>query len=139
MTLGTQWHQDHCDQDSTLILTMNLVNFLAPWTKIVVILYKKTDFFKFFKFQLGQENPEVRRLQQLHTTESNVIKTDYLTLINRRNELSDGYNKLYEMYQEIQGEVLNHLIIWKREQQLAGNGHQLDMNQLEILQVESAT
>ena len=43
------------------------------------------------------------------------------------------------MYQNIQGEVLNHLIIWKREQQLAGNGHQLDMNQLEILQVESVT
>ena len=42
------------------------------------------------------------------------------------------------MYQDIQGEVLSHLIIWKREQQLAGNGHQLDMNQLEILQVESA-
>ena len=119
---------------------MKLINFLAPWTKIVVIIYKKTViFFKFFKFQLGQENPEVRRLQQLHTTESNVIKTDYLTLINRRNELSDGYNKLFEMYQDIQGEVLNHLIIWKREQQLAGNGHQLDMNQLEILQVESAT
>ena len=43
------------------------------------------------------------------------------------------------MYQDIQGEVLNHLIIWKREQQLAGNGHQLDMNLLEILQVESTT
>jgi len=86
------------------------------------------------KQQLGQENPEVRRLQQLHTTESNVVRTDYLALINRRNELSDGYNKLFEMYQDIQGEVLNHLIIWKREQQLAGNGHQLDMNQLEILQ-----
>merc|ERR1712008_275043 len=67
-------------------------------------------------------------------TEGNVVRTDYLTLINRRNELSDGYNKLFEMYQNIQGEVLNHLIIWKREQQLAGNGHQLDMNQLEILQ-----
>ena len=118
---------------------MNLVNFLAPWTKIVVIVEKDSDFFIFFKFQLGQENPEVRRLQQLHTTESNVVKTDYLTLINRRNELSDGYNKLYEMYKEIQGEVLSQLIIWKREQQLAGNGHKLDMNQLEILQVESAT
>jgi hypothetical protein len=117
-------------------LTRNLVNFLAPWTKIV---QKDSEFFKFFKFQLGQENPEVRRLQQLHTTESNVVKTDYLTLINRRNELSDGYNKLYEMYKEIQGEVLSQLIIWKREQQLAGNGHKLDMNQLEILQVESAT
>ena len=93
--------------------------------------------FKFFKFQLGQENPEVRKLQQLYTTEGNVVRTDYLTLINRRNELSDGYNKLFEMYQNIQGEVLNHLIIWKREQQLAGNGHQLDMNQLEILQVKS--
>ena len=102
-------------------------------------LKKNRNFFKFYKFQLGQENPEVRRLQQLHTTESNVVKMDYLTLINRRNELSDGYNKLYEIYQDIQGEVLNHLIIWKREQQLAGNGHQLDMNQLEILQVESVT
>ena len=60
-------------------------------------------------------------------------------MINRRNELSDGYNKLYEMYKEIQGEVLSQLIIWKREQQLAGNGHKLDMNQLEILQVEYAT
>ena len=100
---------------------------------------KDRNLLKFYKFQLGQENPEVRKLQQLHTTESNVVKTDYLTLINRRNELSDGYNKLYEMFQDIQGEVLNHLIIWKREQQLAGNGHQLDMNQLEILQVESAT
>lgn len=99
---------------------------------------KDRNFLKFYKFQLGQENPEVRRLQQLHTTESNVVKTDYLTLINRRNELSDGYNKLYEMYKEIQDEVLSQLIIWKREQQLAGNGHQLDMNQLETLQVESA-
>jgi len=57
-----------------------------------------------------------------------------LNLTTKRNQLIDQYKKMYETYKKIQEDFLNQVVQWKREQQLAGNGHNLNKDQLPILQ-----
>jgi len=85
--------------------------------------------------QLGEENPETKRLQKQHASMNNSIRTKYLSLTNKRTELTTAFKQMYELYKEVQHVVLEKLLIqWKREQQLAGNGYDVNIVQLEVLQ-----
>ena len=87
--------------------------------------------------QLGEENPETKRLQKQHASMNNSIRTKYLSLTNKRTELTTAFKQMYELYKEVQHVVLEkQLIQWKREQQLAGNGYDVNIGQLEVLQVK---
>ena len=66
---------------------------------------------------------------------NNSIRTKYLSLTNKRAELTTAFKQMYELYKEVQHVVLEkQLIQWKREQQLAGNGYDVNIVQLEVLQ-----
>ena len=85
--------------------------------------------------QLGEENPETKRLQKQHASMNNSIRTKYLSLTNKRAELTTAFKQMYELYKEVQHVVLEkQLIQWKREQQLAGNGYDVNIVQLDVLQ-----
>jgi len=91
--------------------------------------------FENMKQQLGEENPETKRLQKQHASTNNSIRTKYLSLTTKRGELTATYKQIYGIYREVQVEVLEkQLINWKRDQQLAGNGNEVNMPQLEVLQ-----
>ena len=75
-------------------------------------------------------------MEKLYSSENDLVKADYLNLTTKRNQLTDQYKKMYETYKKIQEEFLNQVVQWKREQQLAGNGHNLNKDQLPILQVK---
>merc|ERR1719266_2733393 len=85
--------------------------------------------------QLGEENPETKRLQKQHASMNNSIRTKYLSLTNKRTELTAAFKQMYDLYKIVQHEVLEkQLIQWKREQQLSGNGYPCNVGQLEIIQ-----
>jgi len=87
------------------------------------------------KQQLGEENPETKRLVKQHTSMNNSIRTRYISLTTKRGNLTSSYKQIFDVYREVQAQVLEkQLINWKRDQQLAGNGHDVNMGQLEILQ-----
>ena len=63
------------------------------------------------------------------------IRAKYLNLTNQRSALTDAFKQMYEMYKEVQHIVLEkELIQWKREQQLAGNGYNMNTGHLEVIQ-----
>ena len=75
-------------------------------------------------------------MQKQHASTNNSIRTKYLSLTTKRGELTATYKQIYEIYREVQVQVLEkQLISWKRDQQLAGNGNEVNMPQLEVLQV----
>ena len=58
----------------------------------------------------------------------------YLTLVGKRSGLFNSYVEIYKSVRDVQTQVLDkELIRWKRDQQLAGNGHPINMS-LEVLQ-----
>ena len=86
--------------------------------------------------QLGEQNPEVQRLKKQQASMNNAIRSKYLSLTNKRQELTAAFKNMYDLYKLVQHEVLEkRLIQWKREQQLSGNGYPCNVGQLEILQV----
>jgi len=67
---------------------------------------------------------------------NNAIRSKYLSLTNKRQELTAAFKQMYDLYKLVQHEVLEkRLIQWKREQQLSGNGYPCNVGQLEIIQV----
>jgi len=85
--------------------------------------------------QLGEQNPEVQRLKKQQASMNNAIRSKYLSLTNKRQELTAAFKNMYDLYKLVQHEVLEkRLIQWKREQQLSGNGYPCNVGQLEILQ-----
>ena len=71
---------------------------------------------------------------------NNSIRTKYLSLTNKRTELTAVFKQMFDLYKEVQNVVLEkQLIQWKREQQLAGNGYDVNIGQLEVLQVSNLT
>ncbi len=63
------------------------------------------------------------------------IKQKYLTLTSQRSALTTAFFEIYEVVSKVQGKVLDkELIQWKREQQLSGNGYNMNQGYLETLQ-----
>ena len=87
-------------------------------------------------FQCGNDHSEVKQLEQLYASEYDLFKAGYLDLTTKRNQLIDEYKKIYQIYEKTQEEFLNQVVQWKREQQLVGNGLDLNKDQLPILQVK---
>merc|ERR1712228_924279 len=66
---------------------------------------------------------------------NNSIRSKYLSLTNKRAELTAAFKQMYDLYKIVQHEVLEkQLIQWKRDQQLSGNGYNCNVGQLEVLQ-----
>ncbi|XP_040575664.1 signal transducer and activator of transcription 5B [Lepeophtheirus salmonis] len=84
--------------------------------------------------QHGEQHPDVVKNKSQMDLLEKKIKERYLMLSAQRNELVNSFFKTYHDVKEIQSIVLDtELIRWKRDQQLAGNG--LEMNfSLDILQ-----
>lgn len=63
------------------------------------------------------------------------IRAKYINLTNQRTALTNAFKTIFEMYKEVQSVVLDkELIQWKREQQLAGNGYNMNVGHLEVIQ-----
>jgi len=86
------------------------------------------------KKQIGNDHSEVKRLEKLFSSKNSLVTADYKNLTTKRDQLIDEYKKMCETYKKILEEFLNQIVQWKREQQLAGNGHNLNKDQLPILQ-----
>ena len=90
--------------------------------------------FESFVEQHGEQHPDAKKFRASKETMEKDIRNKYLALANQRQGLINNYVAIYQTVKEIQAQVLDkELIRWKREQQLAGNGHTMSFN-LETLQ-----
>jgi signal transducer and activator of transcription 5B len=63
------------------------------------------------------------------------IKQKYLHLTSQRSALTNAFVNIFQSVKEVQTQVLDkELIQWKREQQLSGNGYNMNVGHLEVLQ-----
>jgi len=91
--------------------------------------------FQSMEEQLGPQNPEVKKQKQQLDAMNNSIRTKYINLTDQCSALSNSYKQITANYKEVQHIVLEkELIQWKREQQLAGNGFNMNAGQLEVIQ-----
>ncbi len=85
--------------------------------------------------QYGEQNPETVRVKKQHEAMNKSIRTRYLNLTTQRGNLTATLRQMYDMYKEVQHFVLEkELIEWKRAQQLSGNGHNMNVGHLEVIQ-----
>ena len=95
------------------------------WNTMTNFLFKYSSIYDFF--QLGPQNPEVKKQKQQLDAMNNSIRTKYINLTDQCSALSNSYKQITANYKEVQHIVLEkELIQWKREQQLAGNGFNMN-------------
>ena len=90
--------------------------------------------FESFVQQHGEQHPDVKKHKTNKETMEKAIKQKYLNLSSQRSGLINAFVQIYRSVREVQMQVLDkELIRWKRDQQLAGNGHYMKFS-LETLQ-----
>merc|ERR1712083_436238 len=57
--------------------------------------------FESMKQQLGEENPETKRLQKQHASTNNSIRTKYLSLTTKRGELTATYKQIQQLREKV--------------------------------------
>ena len=63
------------------------------------------------------------------------IRNKYINLTNQRTALQNAFAQIYEEYKQVQNIVLDkEILTWQREQQMAGNGYNMNMPHLEVIQ-----
>jgi len=85
--------------------------------------------------QHGDQNPQVKALKAQKEAMEASIRTKYSSMQNHQSQLINAFVYIYTSVKEVQVEVLDkQLIRWKRDQQLAGNGYQMNPGFLDTLQ-----
>lgn len=97
-------------------------------------LQEKNIQFQSFVQQNGEQHPDVKKYRATKEGMENATRQKYLSLVGKRSGLFNSYVEIYKSVRDVQAQVLDkELIRWKRDQQLAGNGHPINMS-LEVLQ-----
>ena len=97
-------------------------------------LQEKNVQFESFLQANGEHHPDVKKYRATKESMENATRQKYLNLVQKRSALFNTYVEIYKLVREVQSQVLDkELIRWKRDQQLAGNGHPMGFS-LEVLQ-----
>merc|ERR1719210_1053565 len=86
--------------------------------------------------QYGDQNQEVKALKAQKEAMETSIRNKYSSMQNHQLQLINAFAYIYSNVKEVQAEVLEkHLEQrWRRDQQLAGNGYQMNPGFLDTLQ-----
>jgi len=85
--------------------------------------------------QHGPQKPEVVQMKKQKEAMEKSIRNKYINLTNQRTALQNAFAQIYEEYKQVQNIVLDkELLTWQREQQMAGNGYNMNMPHLEVIQ-----
>jgi len=86
--------------------------------------------------QNGPQKPEVVQMKKQKESATKTIQERFHNLNTRRTALLNAYVQIYEEYKQLQTLVLEkELLTWQREQQMAGNGYNMnDSRSIEVIQ-----
>merc|ERR1712018_394743 len=85
--------------------------------------------------QLGVQNAEVVQMRKQKEAIEKNIRQKYTNITSLRTTLHNVYLRIYEEYLNLQKIVLEkELLQWQREQQMAGNGYNMNVGHLEVIQ-----
>jgi signal transducer and activator of transcription 5B len=86
--------------------------------------------------QSGPQKPEVVQMKKQKDSATKTIQERFHNLNTRRTALLNAYVQIHEEYKQLQTLVLEkELLTWQREQQMAGNGYNMnDSRSIEVIQ-----
>jgi len=86
--------------------------------------------------QSGPQKPEVVQMKKQKESATKTIQERFHNLNTRRTALLNAYVQIHEEYKQLQTLVLEkELLTWQREQQMAGNGYNMnDSRSIEVIQ-----
>jgi signal transducer and activator of transcription 5B len=85
--------------------------------------------------QHGEQHQQVKALKTQKEAMEKSIRVKYSSMQNHQSQLINAFVYIYTSVKDVQVEVLDkQLIRWKRDQQLAGNGYQMNPGFLDTLQ-----
>jgi len=85
--------------------------------------------------QHGDQNTQVKALKAQKEAMEASIRNKYSSMQHHQSQLIHTFANIYTTVKDVQVEVLDkQLIRWKRDQQLAGNGYQMNPGFLDTLQ-----